>query len=259
MHLVFLSILAGIGGTGFGGLLTVALGKRSPAVIAYLLSFAGGIMTSIVCFSLVPEAMNISNIWVTILGLTLGIIVVMGLNRHVDRLTGVEEEQMNIHYTHQDLYHETHLIDNSNSLLRSGIIMLTVIGLHNIPEGIAIGAGGSHNPQFGIMLAVIIAFHNIPEGMAIAAPLLGGGMKKLKIILLTALSGAPTLLGCLLGILFGNLSDTAIALSLAVAGGAMLYVVFGEIIPQSIILTKNRIATIVTLFGIIMGLVIAQI
>ena len=258
MQIVILSILAGIGGTGLGGLLTVALGNRSPAVIAYLLSFAGGIMTSIVCFSLVPEAMNISDIWITILGLTIGIIVVMGLNRHVDKLTGVEEDQLNIHYTHQDLYHETPLIDNSKSLLRSGIIMLTVIGLHNIPEGIAIGAGGSYNPQFGILLAIIIAFHNIPEGMAIAAPLLGGGMQKMRVVLLTALSGAPTLIGCLVGLLFGNMSDTIIALSLAVAGGAMLYVVFGEIIPQSIILTKSRIATIVTLFGIIVGLKIAQ-
>ena len=75
---------------------------------------------------------------------------------------------------------------------------------------------------------------------------------------LTALCGATTLLGGLIGILIGNISDFAVALSLSTAGGAMLYIVFGEIIPQSIVMTKNRTASIVTLFGIIIGLIATQ-
>lgn len=135
--------------------------------------------------------------------------------------------------------------------------MLIAIGLHNIPEGIAIGAGGSHDQQLGTLLAIMIALHSIPEGMAIAAPLLAGGISKGKVILLTALSGAATLFGGLLGIWLGSISDTSIALSLSVAGGAMPYVVFGEIIPQSVVMTKSRKATIVSLFGIIVGLTIS--
>jgi ZIP family zinc transporter len=105
----------------------------------------------------------------------------------------------------------------------------------------------------------MIAVHNIPEGMAIAAPLLAGGINKWKVVLFTSLAGATTLLGGLIGILIGRISDFAIALSLSGAGGAMLYIVFGEIIPQSVIMTRNRIASIVTLFGIIIGLVVTQI
>jgi len=46
---------------------------------------------------------------------------------------------------------------------------------------------------------------------------------------------------------------------LSAAGGAMLYIVFGEIFPQSIIMTKNRTASIVTLFGLIVGLLLTRI
>ena len=105
----------------------------------------------------------------------------------------------------------------------------------------------------------MIAIHNIPEGMAIAAPLLAGGINKGKVIFLTSLSGATTLVGGFIGILIGSISEFAIAISISAAGGAMLYVVFGEIVPQSIIMTRNRTASIITLFGIIVGLIVTQI
>lgn len=262
MTILIFSALAGICGTGAGGLTTVILGKRSQDVTAGLLSFAAGVMTSIVCFGLIPETDELSNIYVTILGLVLGIVVIMILNRLVDVITDARTEKLQVHHTHEELYHENCILcksDKKRSLLRSGILMLIAIGLHNIPEGIAIGAGGSHNLQLGTMLAIMIALHNIPEGMAIAAPLLAGDMGKGKVTLLTALSGAPTFIGGLIGFWLGNISDTAIALSLSAAGGAMLYVVFGEIIPQSVVMTKSRMATIITLFGIISGLMITEI
>jgi ZIP family zinc transporter len=117
----------------------------------------------------------------------------------------------------------------------------------------------SHNLRLGLLLAIMIAVHNIPEGMAIAAPLLAGGVKHRKVFFLTALSGAPTLLGGAIGLLIGGISYTAIALSLSAAGGAMLYIVFAEMIPQSIVMTKDRKASIVALFGTLVGLIITQI
>jgi len=216
-------------------------------------------MTSIVCFGLVPETLHLSNIFVCISGLTLGIIIVMILNRVIDRITETKKENLKVHHTHEELYHENQIINAHSKMLRSGMLMLIAISLHNVPEGIAIGAGGSHSFQLGVLLAIMIALHNIPEGMAIAAPLLAGRVNRYKVVFLTALSGATTLLGGFIGILIGSISEFAIALSLSMAGGAMLYVVYGEIIPQSIVLTENRAASIVTLFGIIVGMIITQI
>jgi len=259
MYMILFSAIAGICGMGLGGLISTILLKRpSEKMICWLLSFAAGVMVSIVCFGLVPETFEFAGIAVSVLGLILGIVVVMGLNRVVDRITKLKGEELEVHQTHEELYHESQLINNPR-MLRSGILMLLAISLHNVPEGIAIGAGGAHSFQLGALLAFMIAVHNIPEGMAIAAPLLAGGVKKLKVIFLTALSGATTLLGGLIGVFIGTISDFAIALSLSAAGGAMLYIVFGEIMPQSIIMTKTRAACIVTLFGIIVGLIAMQI
>lgn len=258
MQIILFSALAGICGTGLGGTVLILIGNRSPFTMCGMLSFAGGVMTSIVCFGLIPEAIGLTGVGLSVLGLVLGVVVIMALNRLVDRITETRAEKRKIHQTHAELYHENPLLTETNTFLRSGTLMLIAIGLHNIPEGMAIGSGGSHDLQLGMLLAVMIALHNIPEGMAIAAPLLAGGIRKRSVICLTALSGAPTLLGGLLGVWIGNISETAVALSLATAGGAMLYVVFGEIIPQSVVMTKTRLAPLVTLAGIITGLLLAQ-
>ena len=259
MRIILLSAFACTLGTGLGGVVAVVIGNRSPSMTCWMLSFAGGVMTSIVCFGLVPEAIELSNVTLSILGIILGILVIMLLNRFVDGVTEKTQEKMKIRNTPQDLCHSREIMESKKVLLRSGIIMLVALALHNIPEGMAIGAGGSHDMEFGVMLAIMIALHDVPEGMAIAAPLLGGGLNKAPVIFLTALSGASTFIGGTIGVLIGNISDNAVALSLSIAGGAMLYVVFGEIIPQVVIMTKNRASTLITLFGIILGLVVAQI
>jgi ZIP family zinc transporter len=260
MRLVWLSAAAGVLGTGLGGLIAAVLLKRSSArMTCWMLSFAAGIMTSVVCFGLMPESVELAGMTVSIAGLAAGIAVIMLLNGFVDHLTRGQDDDPHIHHTHEELYHQKQMIQTNAHLLRSGVIMLIAIGLHNIPEGIAIGAGGSHDYQVGWMIALIIAVHNVPEGMAVATPLLSGRMRKGKTVLLTALAGAPTVLGGVIGVLVGHVSDLAVALSLSAAGGAMLYVVFGEIIPQSVILVKSRSAPLMTLLGIIAGLVITKV
>ena len=224
-----------------------------------MLSFAAGVMTSIVCFGLVPEAFELANISVNVSGLIIGIVIIMLLSRVVDKITEPTGDKLKIHETHEELYHESQIIHNRSGMLRSGMLMLMAIGLHNIPEGMAIGAAGSHDLRLGLLLALMIAVHNIPEGMAIASPLLAGGIKWWKVVSLTAMSGALTLLGGIIGKLIGNISDFAVAILLSASGGAMLYVVFGEMIPQSIVMTKSRITSLITLLGMIVGLLLTQI
>ena len=263
MQLIWLGVGAGIIAMGLGGLISaMLLNRSSEKMTCWLLSFAAGIMTSIVCFGLIPESMELlddmGGAATSVLGLILGILVIMVLNRVVDKITESRSGDLKIHSTHEELYHQGNVIRRSK-MLRSGIIMIAAIGLHNIPEGIAIGAGGSHDFNLGILIAIMIALHNIPEGMAIATPLLAGGVSKWKVVFWTTVCGTTTVLGVFLGMLIGNISDIAVALSLSAAGGAMLYVVFGEIIPQSVVMTKSRAAPLITLFGIIIGLVITMI
>jgi hypothetical protein len=73
-----------------------------------------------------------------------------------------------------------------------------------------IGASYANNDgvmgSSALVLAVLIGLHNIPEGMAVSVPLIGGGMSKPKAVLLTALSGVPTVIGALLGFVIGEMS-----------------------------------------------------
>jgi ZIP family zinc transporter len=207
-----------------------------------------------VCFGLIPEAVDYSSIGAVIPGLAAGAALVWGLNGIADRVSASNGRESKLHENYADFFHSSGIITRKKSLFRSGLIMLFAIGLHNIPEGLALGAAGYHDMGLGITLTVIIGLHNIPEGMAVAAPLIAGGLSRFKSVMLTLMIGTTTVIGAAIGVLVGGISDTAVAVSFAVASGAMLYVVLGEILPQSIVTSKNREPAVFAFIGIIAGM-----
>ena len=257
MDIIIMSLFAGVVGMGLGGLITAIFGSRTEKMISIFLSLAGGVMVSIVLIELIPEAIEYSNVWIAIFGLIIGALMVLILNNIMDRISKTDKSKL--HETYADFFHSSEVMDNRKSMLRSGMIMLFAIALHNIPEGLAMGAAGYHDAALGLTLAIMIGLHNVPEGMAISAPLISGGFSKIKTTVLVMLTGATTVFGAIAGVFIGGISDIALALSFSVAGGAMLYVVFGEILPQSIVTNKDRIPAIFALVGIIAGLLFTQI
>jgi len=253
MNIVFMSLLAGVIGMGFGGLFTALFGSRTERMTSIILSFAGGVMVSIVFLELLPDALELSGASVTIIGLFVGAVLVLALNYLMDRVSN-SGDGSKLHETFAEFYHSSDVISSKSNMLRSGMIMLFAIALHNVPEGLALGAAGHYDASLGFKLAVLIGLHNIPEGMAVSAPLIAGGLSKSKSVLITLIAGATTVVGAVIGVLIGGISDIAVAVSFSIAGGAMLYVVLGEIIPQSILTSKDRIPTITALVGIIVGI-----
>ena len=254
-----MTILAGILGTGFGGLITALFGTRTDKMISNFLSFAGGVMTSIVFFELIPEAEHFSNPTTIIAGLFIGVLMVLFLNSTIDRVSKPGYKTSKPHDSYVEFYHEGSMLTHKETMMKSGILMFFVIALHTIPEGLAIGAAGNHDMTLAFTLVLMIGIHNIPEGMAIAAPLISGGLKKWKSVAATMLAGTPTVFGAIVGVLVGSISEIAIALSFSIAGGAMLYAVFGEILPQSMNIRKDRVPTIILLIGIVFGYLLTKI
>ena len=105
-------------------------------------------------------------------------------------------------------------------------------------------------------MAIIIGLHNIPEGMAVAVPLISGGMAKWKAVCTTAATGFPTVLGAIIGYTVGAMGPVALALSLSFASGAMLYVVFGELLPESILMWRSKVPAAAAIIGMMTGLLI---
>ena len=108
-------------------------------------------------------------------------------------------------------------------------------------------------------MALVIGLHNIPEGMAVAVPLISGGMPKWRSVLVTALTGLPTILGAIFGFTVGAMGKAALALSLSFASGAMLYVVFGELLPESILMWRSKMPAAAVIVGMLTGMVIIYI
>jgi len=134
--------------------------------------------------------------------------------------------------------------------------MAAAVALHKVPVGMAIGAtfAGAAHGGGGVLAALIIGLHNIPEGMSIAAPLLAGGGKPAGAVGVAALSGLPTILGALAGYGAGTMNPLVLAVSLSFAAGAMLYVIFGELLPESEHLWQSRLSGLSTMLGMLLGM-----
>ena len=270
--LLMTTFLAGVVGTGLGGLIGALLQKESKRTVSLLLSFAGGVMLSVVCFDLVTEAIETNVGVLTVIGaIAAGVVVIFGLNYLIDMRTNPEVPHIDENHSktaddldeliHSDHYNQHQANkDNKIGLFIAGIVMASAIALHNVPEGMTIGASYASNDgvmgSAALILAILIGLHNIPEGMAVSVPLIGGGTGKIKAVLITALSGVPTMVGALLGYLLGDIGALGLALSLGFASGAMLYVVFGEILPQAILMYRSKLPAFAAIFGILVGLFI---
>ena len=270
--LLVTTALAGVCGTGLGGLIGAMLQKDSKRVVSLLLSFAGGVMLSVVCFDLVTEAIETNmGIFTVVASIALGVAVTYFLNYLIDRKTNPEVPHIDENHPKtaddlDELIHSDHLEqhyaknDSKLGLFVAGIVMACAIALHNVPEGMTIGASYACNEgvmgSAALVLAVLIGLHNIPEGMAVSVPLISGGMPKWKAVLITAASGIPTILGALLGYALGEIGPMGLTLSLGFASGAMLYVVFGEILPQSFLMYHSKLPAFSAIAGILAGLLI---
>lgn len=270
--LLMTTAIAGVVGTGLGGLIGAMLQKDSNRTVSLLLSFAGGVMLSVVCFDLITEAIDTgAGLMTVIFSIILGVTIIFVLNNLIDQKTNPEVPHIGPDHPKtaddlDELIHSDHLEqhysnkDNKFSLFIAGIVMACAIALHNVPEGMTIGASYASNDgvmgSAALLLAILIGLHNIPEGMAVSVPLISGGMSKTKAVLITALSGAPTILGALLGYLLGDIGAMGLALSLGFASGAMLYVVFGEILPQAILMYHSKLPAFFTIIGILAGMLI---
>jgi ZIP family zinc transporter len=118
-------------------------------------------------------------------------------------------------------------------LLKTGVLLAIGITIHNLPEGIAVGAGYMHAPSFGLLIALAIMLHNIPEGIATALPLCESGVCKRNAFLTSLFSGMTEPLGALIAALFLQVFTGLVPFALAFAGGVMLFITLDELIPAA--------------------------
>ena len=279
LTVTLMTLIAGVGGTGLGGILGALVRTESNRIVSLLLSATSGVMISIVCFELMVESLEAAQsvfsdgaVFVVCIAVLVGMAVVFLLNWLIDKRTEgeVPHTASSLHPKTHDNIDELSHIDHYNQHLKehapkrelwvAGVVIACAIALHNIPEGMSIGASYNIDTEGGVsmalILAVLIGLHNIPEGMAVSVPLVAGGMKRIKAALLPAASGVPVVLGAWLGYWIGDIGAIGLAASLGFASGAMLYVVFGEIIPQAVLMYRSKVPAFFVIIGMLIGMII---
>jgi len=225
------SLAAGLA-TGVGALPSLFIKQASEKWLDIMLGFAAGVMLAATVFSLLIPAIEAGGVWISTLGLIIGAVFLSSMDRLVPH------------------FHFISGAEGPPSRLRKIWLFIIAITLHNFPEGLSVGVGfGSGNIYTGVTLAMAIGLQNMPEGLAVALPLKREGYPPGRALGYATLSGLVEPLAGLLGVSIIALARPVLPFALAFAAGAMLYVIFDEIIPESHRLGHEKEAT----FGGIVG------
>lgn len=211
-------LIIGAGGTAGGAALTLLIKTRGKRLPSALLGLAGGIMTITVFMDMLPHALEHGSWFVTLVSFAAGAVAMAAAAKFIPHKDAAQDES-----AAKDI--------NSAKLSRSGLMLATGIGIHNLPQGIAVGSGVSSG--FAFLLGILLLAHNIPEGMAMGVPLKVGGVKPHKIILIGLLAALPTCIGALIGAAIGELSENFICACTSFAAGSMIFLTISELIPQA--------------------------
>ena len=204
-------------------------GQMREGVQRALTGFASGVMVAASVWSLILPAMEKSQAMGRLAflpaaaGFWIGTGFLLFLDRAVPHLHLGSEEA-----------------EGPKTALGRTTMMVLAVTLHNLPEGMAVGAvlagylAGDMNITVGgtMALALGIAIQNFPEGAIISMPLHAEGMSRGKACALGVLSGAVEPLGAVLTMLFASMVVPALPYFLSFAAGAMMYVVVEELIPE---------------------------
>ena len=147
--------------------------------------------------------------------------------------------------------------------IKRNIMLIFSITLHNIPEGMAIGVAFGSIPynlegatfMAAVLLTIGIAIQNFPEGSAVSLPLKRDGMSAKKAFLFGNFSGIVEPIAAVLGAILVLRVRILLPILLSFAGGAMIYVVVQELIPESQTNEKKDLMALFTILGFIIMMI----
>lgn len=215
--------------------------KAGNRINGGVIGFTGGLLIAFVSFEMLARAFEISGLLTVFLGIFIGIIAFAFAESNVDVMTGALR------------------LKNSNKHIRAGTMLLLAVSMHNIAEGMAIGALVNVSVSSALKMALILLIHCIPETIAVAVPFRLGGATGKQLLRASFIMALPMCAGSMLGYIFSGISSVFAALFLGFSSGVMIYIACGEIIPESKAVWNGRFTPVCAGIGFITGIFITYI
>ena len=212
--IIFYSVLAGL--ATISGMIMVILKEEWVLRNSrHVHSFAAGLILGIAFFHLFPESLELSEHALTFI--FIGFLIFYLL-----------EHLMVIHSGS-----EMHYKDRHNPQHTKAMVMFWGLFFHSLVDGLIIGVGFEIDSTIGILTSLGVIMHEVPEGVTTFS-LLVNMIKRGKALAMSTAVAIATPIGALISLTFmGRLSEPAIGLLLAMAGGSFLYIAATDLIPET--------------------------
>ena len=136
--------------------------------------------------------------------------------------------------------HEVRFEALASSDARKALLLVGVMTVHSFAEGAGVGVSFGGGQSLGLVTALAIAIHNIPEGLAISLVLIPGGVRVLHAAGWSILASLPQPLVAVPAFAFVAFFEDLVPLGLGFAGGAMLWMVAAEVVPDAVRASSRR-------------------
>ncbi len=241
-----LLVLAAVSSSTIAGIILGLIVRKIPHRFNdTILGFAAGVMLGAAILGLLLPSLSqgtSAGLTLAIAGAFIGALLISTLDKvvpHLHRLAGIDTEAHN------------------NRSIGKILLFVSAIALHKIPEGLATGVSfGTGISGEGLTVASAMALQNIPEAVVIVAPLLAIGVTPLRVISISLCIAIVSIISVISGMLLIDSFAVLTPFMTAAAGGAMLYVISDEMIPETHSHGHEKEATFALLSGLILVIVL---
>lgn len=237
---LLLVILASLGGSLFsliGGLLLLSKKLSVSRVQRVAIPFAAGALLAAAFIDLLPEAFEEAGT------MKVSVIVLMGF------VTFFIFERFLGWFHHHHAHPDAHPHDHKQKTTRSLIVLGDT--LHNLIDGLVIGAAFLVDPATGIITTIAIAAHEIPQEVGDFGVLLSLGMRRRSVLLVNIASAFVTVVAAVTVFMLGGVFEGIEPVLLALTAGMFIYIAASDLVPTIHNETSSRVANLQTLIFII--------
>ncbi|MEK8130084.1 ZIP family metal transporter [Paenibacillus filicis] len=225
--------------TGFGAIPILFFKKLTHRWRDLLLAFTAGVMVSASMFGLIPQALDVSDTLVVSIGVMMGVTVLSLMEKLIPHIDLERQQQV---------------------MSEKAFLIVAALLLHNIPEGLSVGVSYAHvNSELGAAVAIGIGLQNMPEGLLVALFLSHQAMSRWKAFVIATLTGVVEIIAALIGYGMTRYVEGLVPYGLSFAAGAMMFVVYKELIPESHGDGNERVATFSFIFGLLAMIILMDI